>query len=464
LSEKKIIVSCSFREFDGGEDAKIQQMFLDSIKAQTHKNVTLAVTNFHEKTVEKAISECGLDYVFFQSELDLRYYSISEVCYNAASLVTPGNSIFLHSSADHIFPPHFFETIVKRMPEMGSVTSFPQKVYDGIAAYEADESLEDGFQNLRLDRGMLKDIDDSDLPGVFAMDPNHWLPDTVAVDGDLFLQPGALDRLMDPRFIQKDISPGVAQNVLLAFLAKPGKRKNIVMEARYIELLNDYMSDARSVPGATTFAEARRDQDDLLAINWERLIQYGKDVGMEPYEYENGPFVKINQVELYEPTGTHEQKLAFQTYLNLWRMRYLVRAGNIPSCEETVSAQDHLKKSIALLSAIKPPSPIEELSCYPNIWLYGASAYGELVLGALKGKGLSVKGVADTYQTGNWAGFDIHTPDQLKSEIGAGDAIFISSDHWKEISDSLLEIGLTNHMYSIKGGNYSLDNMDMQQI
>ena len=464
MTEKKIIVSCTFREFDGSEDAIIQQMFLDSIKAQTHKNITLAVTNFHEKTVEKAMEDSGLDFVFFQSKIDAKYYSISEVCFNAASLLTPGDSIFLHTSADHIFPTHFFETVAKRMPEMGSVTSFPQKVYDGISAYEAGESLEDGFQKLRLDRGMLKNIDDSDIPGVFAMDPNHWLPDTVAVDGDLFLMPGNRERLMDPRFLQKDGSPGVAQNTLLAFLAKPGKRTNIVLEARYEELLNDYASDPMAIEGATTYAESRADQYYPLAANWARLVEYAKDVGMEPYEYENGPFVKINQVELYEPTGSYEQKLAFQTYLSLWRMRYLVRAGKIAACEEVSDAQDYMKKAISLLSRIKPAAPIKDLCQYDNIWLYGASAYGELVLKALKGQDLSVKGIADTYQTGTWQQFKIHTPAQLKSEINADDAIFISSDYWKEISASLLEMGLTNHMYSIKGGNYSVENMDMRQI
>lgn len=464
MTEKKIVVSCSFREFDGSENAKIQEMFLESIKAQTHKNITLAVTNFHEKTVEDYIANCGLDYVFFQSKLDVQYYSISEVCYNAASLMTPGDSIFLHTSADHIFPPHFFKTVAARMPRLGSVTSFPQKVYDGTIAYKAGKSIEDGHKELRLDRGILKEFDDTDLPGLYAMDPNHWLPDTVAVDGDLFLQDDALERLMDPRFLQMDISPGVAQNTLLAFLAKPGKRKNIVMEARYVELLNDYTTDDRAVEGAKTFAENRRNQDDILAGNWQRLNDYCKDVGMQPYEYEDGPFVKLNQVALYEPTGSHTQKAAFAAYLELWKLRYLVRSHRVSPSDEVTEALNQLKKTITLLDKIQAPIPMDDIERYSGIWLYGASAFGDSVFDILKEKAFTVKGVADTYQTGNWKDYEIRSPEQLKSEIGAGDVIYISSEYWKEISQSLRELGIENDIVTNKDGSCSTTTITVDLI
>ena len=440
MTKSKIIVSCTFREFDGSENDRIQRLFLESIKNQTFKGITLAVTNFREKTVKKVIEDCGVDFRFFQSEMDLKFYSISETCYNAASLLTPGDSILLHTSADHIFPPQFFEIVANRMLPGGSVTSFPQRIFDGVEAHQNGKSIEDGGDQLRLNRGMLEGIDDGDLPGLFRMDPNHWLPDTVAVDGDLFLEPGARERLMT--LAQRDASPGVAQNTLLAFLAKPGKRRNIVFEARYDELLNDYATDPLSVEGAETYQQIRANQYHQAEENWKNLNAYAEDIGLQPHEYRDQPFLKIDQLMQYDITGSHEQKVAFRTYLEFWRLRYLMRMHSVEKTDLSLGAVDRMKQSVALLMQIPQPQPIEFLSYYQKLWVFGAGQLSELTLDVLTSQGLEVQGVADSYQTGEFQGFDLLSPETLSNMSGANDGIVIASMHWREIADTLRSFGV----------------------
>ena len=448
MPAKKIIVSCTFREFDGSENDEIQRLFLDSIKKQTHKDITLAVTNFREKTVRAVIEQSGLDYVFFQSDLDVKFYSISETCYNAASLLAPGDSILLHTSADHIFPPDFFATIVEHMPAEGSVTSFPQQIYDGVQAWKAGTPIEEQPEkSLRLNRNMFDAGDDSDLPPMFRVDPNHWLPDTVAVDGDLLINDNKKDLLL--KYAQRDASPGVAQNTLLAFLAKPGKRVNVAMEKRYVELLNDYATDPLAVDGADSYQKIRANQYHLAEQNWENLNKYAEAIGLQPHEYQDNAFLKLDQLEQYFIAGPAAHQMAFKLYLDLWRLRYQARSNLVGPANVVRDAVASLKSAINSLLRTETPIGLTHLGKYSQFWLYGTGGTGEAVLEFLSFLGLSPEGVADTYRKGSWGGYEVVSASGLEKALMPNDAILIASDFWQEISKGLRDNNILNPIYYV---------------
>lgn len=79
---REILVCVTFREFDGGINAKIQRKFLESITKQTYKNFRLVVTNYREKLVRKILDESELSYEFHQSEKRDCRFSWTEVIRN----------------------------------------------------------------------------------------------------------------------------------------------------------------------------------------------------------------------------------------------------------------------------------------------------------------------------------------------------------------------------------------------
>jgi len=87
---------------------------------------------------------------------------------------------------------------------------------------------------------------------------------------------------------------------------------------------------------------------------------------------------------------------------------------------------------------------------YENVWLYGASKLGEMSINILDTEGIIPAGVADTFQRGSWHGYDVMSPETMKSTIGHNDAIVITSQFWWEISNDLMDKGICNHMFVIK--------------
>lgn len=87
---------------------------------------------------------------------------------------------------------------------------------------------------------------------------------------------------------------------------------------------------------------------------------------------------------------------------------------------------------------------------YEKVWLYGASKLGEMALNILETEGLKPVGIADTYRKEPWQGYAVLGPDELKETIGANDVIVISSQYWWEISNDLMDRGISNHIFVIK--------------
>ena len=93
---------------------------------------------------------------------------------------------------------------------------------------------------------------------------------------------------------------------------------------------------------------------------------------------------------------------------------------------------------------------MDVLAGYQTIWLYGAGTFGMRVLQLLETQGIAIKGVADSYQTGEWQGYDVLSPDALAAQLSAQDAILIASDHWREIAANLRAEGLTTALFTVR--------------
>ena len=130
-----IYVCVSFREFNGDENSKIQDQFLNSLSKQSYKNWVISVTQFNEKTVLKKVHSLNIPHSTFESPaVDFRY-SHSESLLNTISQLPPTPSIVLWTTGDVVFEPNFFQTIVDTYRPRAWGTSHPHKIYTSIDDY-----------------------------------------------------------------------------------------------------------------------------------------------------------------------------------------------------------------------------------------------------------------------------------------------------------------------------------------
>lgn len=111
--EKKIIVCTTFREFDGSENEKIQDLFVDSIRKQNYSNYIVVVTTFGEKKVEPFLREKLKDKVVFYEQLLPDYrYSLSTVFLNGLKVALNNEGdILLWCTCDIILNDQYFSII-----------------------------------------------------------------------------------------------------------------------------------------------------------------------------------------------------------------------------------------------------------------------------------------------------------------------------------------------------------------
>ncbi len=113
----KILLACTFREFDGGENDAIQRIFLDSIKSQTFKELKLIVTIFSEKKVKDVVQSYGLSQKVVKGNVDCeRRYSQTQVLLNAISEAKKTLSVryIAWTTVDIKLPSNFLEEIFGR--------------------------------------------------------------------------------------------------------------------------------------------------------------------------------------------------------------------------------------------------------------------------------------------------------------------------------------------------------------
>ena len=102
---KKVVITSTFRSFEGNVNDKMQELFLRSLKKQTYQNFVLVVTIFRERNVEQSVkSILGDKAVFVYSEIAEEYrYSLSKVVLNGIDYGTNNDcSILVDCSGDII--------------------------------------------------------------------------------------------------------------------------------------------------------------------------------------------------------------------------------------------------------------------------------------------------------------------------------------------------------------------------
>ncbi|WP_147453555.1 hypothetical protein [Eilatimonas milleporae] len=319
MTERRFIVACTFRDFTGTRNDRIQRAFLESLAAQTHAGIHLAVTLFGEKHVPDVIREYGLDATFFETGTPHKI-CCTELWTNAASLVKRPDDTVFYTNVDHLFDPDFFVEVERLLPEDGSLISFPHRICESLEDHEKGLRIEDGSGEPAMVRGQAMLPDPSILPPMFRMDPNKWLPDIVAVSGGLIANRTVLERYA--RWQLVDLWPGIAQSVMLAFLAPPERRLNIVFQRRYDEIVNDYRADAAADKTAETFVEMRKAVFHANKHNMEQIAGYSEEAGLLDQCALSSPMRKIEQMATYTVAGTPQQQKAYAAYLEYWRNIY----------------------------------------------------------------------------------------------------------------------------------------------
>src|SRR5262245_3842408 len=109
MTDRKIVIATTFRDFVGNDNDRVQMLFLESLKNQTYKNWELAVTVFNEKNVEATLRKEEIPFTLHNSPPDGSYrYSHTDVLLNAIKS-QPSNeeTILLWTTADVIYEPSF---------------------------------------------------------------------------------------------------------------------------------------------------------------------------------------------------------------------------------------------------------------------------------------------------------------------------------------------------------------------
>jgi hypothetical protein len=136
---KKIIICTTFREFNGNENAQMQNLFLESLKSQTYKNFELIVTIFNEKNVEKELLDSKLPFQTHTNPTSEYRFSLSEVLLNGLKSVTE-NDIIVWTTSDIIFNKDFLEITEKEVRERTCAISYPLKIYNDFECYKNNNS------------------------------------------------------------------------------------------------------------------------------------------------------------------------------------------------------------------------------------------------------------------------------------------------------------------------------------
>lgn len=160
----RLYVATTFRDFNDGDNSKIQDLFLSGLMNQTHEDFVLVITIFRELNVEKHIKSNypNLNVVFHKSNLLDGRFSLSEVFINGLSEAHKVNeSILLWTTCDVVFGNDFFKQILNNYQPNIVGTSHPHKLYSDIEAYESGvistkSSPEFGIDMLYFDSSLFK--------------------------------------------------------------------------------------------------------------------------------------------------------------------------------------------------------------------------------------------------------------------------------------------------------------------
>lgn len=314
---KEILITTTFREFDGQDNHKIQIEFLKALEKQSYKNFRLVVTNFREKNVHKTLKSFNLKFDFVQSDLD-HYCSFTEVVDNGIKRLNSGKHILLWTNSDMIMPENFLQSIIDEYEPGFSGTCFPQRIFTNLEDFKNNTPIwspdSTGVNYREKFHWHADGLDD-----FFNIDPNHWLPDVVFIDGDNFLDPKTKTLFLEHRL---DGSwPGICQNLMFGFLNNNAPRKNIVFKTQINEILNNYAN--KPSPSVQDLIDAKVKQFEGCEASFDIIESFCEAQNYpQRLRHKNNYLVKLNQVTEYDIIGSVAEKQAFKNYLAFWKLRY----------------------------------------------------------------------------------------------------------------------------------------------
>lgn len=131
---RKIIISTTFRDFDGSDNDKMQIGFLRSLKGQSFQDFILVVTIFKEERVEKIVKSIlsSKAFIIHDSGSDKYRFSISKTFMNGVDYgLANGASILVDCSSDIILQSNFLSVVNKRIGSGAAGISHPNVFYEG---------------------------------------------------------------------------------------------------------------------------------------------------------------------------------------------------------------------------------------------------------------------------------------------------------------------------------------------
>ncbi len=314
---REILITATFREFDGGDNDQIQREFLRALEAQSYQNFRLIVTNFKEKNTLDVLKQFKIKFEYHQSNLP-HYCSFTQVVENGISHIKPQSHILLWTNADMVMPTNFLQTVIDEFKDGYSGTCFPQKIYASLDDFNSNTPVwSEGSKGVNYrEKNHWKS---EGVEGMYNIDPNHWLPDIVFIDGDNFLDERNKELFLAHRL---DGSwPGICQNLMFGFLNKEGSpRVNIVYKSQIKEILNNYANIKN--PSIQDHIEAKVRQFKGTEKAYDVIDNFCQAMNYPDKWRYTHPFTKLNQVEAYTVLGTNDEKMAFQLYLKLWKSKY----------------------------------------------------------------------------------------------------------------------------------------------
>jgi|GEM_PF-1678258 len=131
MSNEKVIICTTLRDFTGSENDEIQIRFLESLLAQTYEDIEFIVTLFGEKNVETTVKKYIPNAFFYNGKADDFRYSLSEVLNNAIQYAKDKKYkkfSVLWTTCDVLYAPNFIEVCSAHSIKKRIITSHPHKV------------------------------------------------------------------------------------------------------------------------------------------------------------------------------------------------------------------------------------------------------------------------------------------------------------------------------------------------
>lgn len=312
-AEREILYCVTYREFDGGENARIQEAAIRSLQNQTYKNFRLVVTNFREKNVIPYLQNSGLRCEFIQSDRNLRL-CWSEIISNGFRFIERGKHILLWGPGDLIFAPNFFEEVARNFEVGQAGTSYPAPWHRNL-------------EELRQGRPYCVKTG-KDVNHWTSYSPDIYVIDFVYLDGDLFLNPENRARF-ERHWINEHL-PGFAIALILGSFARSPK-VNLFFRSKVRLVVNPRTDEPYVKRLAQEKGFDQTQVKDLIRQYWGEgvtnaqyptVAAFCKDAGISDwYHSPMNPVRKWTINREFHPIGTIPQKILYWCWLHVWWLR-----------------------------------------------------------------------------------------------------------------------------------------------